>query len=49
MSWPRSKVNFISLTATEIEDSFHTEGFFKRESSLYKQLVSTGMREYEIN
>ena len=32
-----------------LEDSYHTEGFFKRESSLYKQLVSTGMREYEIN
>ncbi len=24
-----------------LEDSYHTEGFFKRESSLYKQLVST--------
>ncbi len=23
----------------KLEDSFHTEGFFKRESSLYKQLV----------
>jgi len=23
----------------ELEDSFHTEGFFKRESSLFKQLV----------
>ena len=22
-----------------LEDSYHTEGFFKRESSLYKQLV----------
>lgn len=27
----------------KLEDSFHTEGFFKRESSLYKQLVSAGM------
>lgn len=24
----------------ELEDSFHTEGFFKRESSLFKQLVT---------
>jgi len=24
----------------KLEDSFHTEGFFKRESSLFKQLVS---------
>ena len=24
----------------ELEDSFHTEGFFKRESSLFKQLLS---------
>jgi hypothetical protein len=23
----------------KLEDSFHTEGFFKRESSLFKQLV----------
>jgi hypothetical protein len=26
----------------ELEDSFHTEGFFKRESSLFKQLVAAG-------
>ncbi|MEJ2761962.1 MAG: hypothetical protein P8126_10685 [Gammaproteobacteria bacterium] len=26
----------------EIEDSFHTEGFFKRESSLFHQLVKNG-------
>jgi hypothetical protein len=26
----------------ELEDSFHTEGFFKRESSLFKQLIGTG-------
>jgi hypothetical protein len=25
-----------------LEDSFHTEGFFKRESSLFKQLVAAG-------
>jgi hypothetical protein len=24
----------------KLEDSFHTEGFFKRESSLFKQLVT---------
>ena len=23
----------------ELDDSFHTEGFYKRESSLFKQLV----------
>ena len=23
----------------ELDDSFHTQGFFKRESSLFKQLV----------
>ena len=27
----------------KLEDSFHTEGFFKRESSLYKQLVLNGL------
>jgi hypothetical protein len=26
----------------KLEDSFHTEGFFKRESSLFKQLVASG-------
>ena len=26
----------------KLEDSYHTEGFFKRESSLYKQLVLEG-------
>lgn len=31
----------------ELEDSYHTEGFFKRESSLYKQLVSASICEYE--
>ncbi len=25
----------------KLDDSFHTEGFFKRESSLYKQLIQT--------
>jgi len=27
----------------KLEDSYHTEGFFKRESSLYKQLVLDGL------
>ena len=27
----------------KLEDSYHTEGFFKRESSLYKQLVLEGL------
>lgn len=26
----------------KLDDSFHTEGFFKRESSLFKQLVAAG-------
>jgi hypothetical protein len=28
----------------KLEDSFHTEGFFKRESSLFKQLVAAERR-----
>ena len=32
----------------KLEDSYHTEGFFKRESSLYKQLVlEVSTRVYE--
>jgi hypothetical protein len=27
-----------------LEDSFHTEGFFKREASLYRQIVPAGFR-----
>ncbi len=27
----------------KLDDSFHTEGFFKRESSLYKQLINAGI------
>ena len=30
----------IDYELLELEDSFHTEGFFKRESSLFRQLVS---------
>jgi hypothetical protein len=26
----------------KLEDSFHTEGFFKRESSLFKQVIASG-------
>jgi len=29
----------------KLEDSYHTEGFFKRESSLYKQLMNGGLQE----
>lgn len=29
----------LDYTHFDLEDSFHTEGFFKRESSLYKQIV----------
>ncbi|HEX7235572.1 MAG TPA: hypothetical protein VF405_01345 [Gammaproteobacteria bacterium] len=29
----------------ELPDSFHTEGFFKRESSLFKQLVAGSLRD----
>ena len=29
----------LDYTYFDLEDSFHTEGFFKRESSLYKQII----------
>lgn len=32
----------------KLEDSFHTEGFFKRESSLYKQLVIRMIAEVRV-
>jgi hypothetical protein len=32
----------------KLEDSFHTEGFYKRESSLYKQLMEVMEREPKI-
>lgn len=32
----------LDYTHLKLQDSFHTEGFFKRESSLFRQLVSTG-------
>lgn len=31
----------------KLEDSFHTEGFFKRESSLFKQLTKTRKMEQQ--
>ena len=31
----------------KLEDSFHTEGFFKRESSLYRQIVPEELRQSE--
>lgn len=34
----------LDYTHFELADSFHTEGFFKRESSLMRQLVSSGAR-----
>ena len=34
----------LDVQLLELEDSFHTEGFYKRESSLFKQLVNgTGL------
>ncbi|MBT8137738.1 MAG: hypothetical protein KJO54_12040 [Gammaproteobacteria bacterium] len=34
----------LDIQLLELEDSFHTEGFYKRESSLFKQLVrGTGL------
>ena len=34
----------LDYTYLDLEESFHTEGFFKRESSLFHQLVSDAMR-----
>jgi len=33
-------VHHLDYELLKLEDSFHTEGFFKRESSLFKQLVA---------
>jgi hypothetical protein len=35
----------LDYTYFKLEDSFHTEGFFKRESSLYKQIIHTDIQE----
>jgi hypothetical protein len=34
-----SFVHHLDYTLLRLPDSFHTEGFFKRESSLFRQLV----------
>jgi hypothetical protein len=38
-------VHHFDYTHLKLADSFHTEGFFKRESSLFKQIVPPGERE----
>jgi len=35
----------LDVTLFELEDSFHTEGFFRRESSLVRQLAPNGQAE----
>ncbi|MBU8920410.1 MAG: hypothetical protein KOO63_00990 [Bacteroidales bacterium] len=35
----------IDFAHFDLEDSFHTEGFFKRESSLYRQIVPTELQK----
>ena len=37
----------IDYTHFDLEDSYHTEGFFKRESSLYKQIVPVELQRNE--
>ncbi len=37
----------IDYTYFDLDDSFHTEGFFKRESYLYKQIVPIELRKRE--
>ena len=37
----------IDYTYYDLEESFHTEGFFKRESSLYKQMVPAALQKSE--
>jgi hypothetical protein len=34
-------VHHLDVTVLELDDSFHTEGFFRRESSLVRQLLGT--------
>jgi hypothetical protein len=38
-------VHHFDYTHLKLADSFHTEGFFKRESSLFKQIVPAGKEE----
>jgi hypothetical protein len=37
----------LDYTYFDLEDSFHTEGFFKRESSFYKQIVPLELQQRE--
>lgn len=37
----------LDYTHFDLDDSFHTEGFFKRESSLYKQIVPVELQKRE--
>jgi hypothetical protein len=37
----------LDYTYFNLEDSFHTEGFFKRESSLYRQIVPSELQKRE--
>ncbi len=37
----------LDYTYFDLEDSFHTEGFFKRESSLYKQIIPLELQKGE--
>jgi hypothetical protein len=37
----------LDYTYFDLEDSFHTEGFFKRESSLYKQIIPLELQKRE--
>jgi molybdopterin-guanine dinucleotide biosynthesis protein A len=37
----------LDYTYFDLEDSFHTEGFFKRESALYKQIIPLELQKKE--
>ena len=41
-------VHHLDVTILELGDSFHTEGFFRRESSLMRQLVSPQARKEPV-
>ena len=40
-------VHHLDVTILEMDDSFHTEGFFRRESSLVRQLLGTPPKRAE--
>lgn len=40
-------VHHLDVTLLELDDSFHTEGFFRRESSLVRQLLGTPPKRTE--